>query len=293
MAPDAPEPLGRAAPRQRLKFSMSNQTSLSVPTEIMTPGQTSDALRVKLKQAGSRITDAQIETAWNAAEKDRVSFSCSATAVGVMLFAKKEFLGHGKWIPWCEKFGGKLAASVSGKLAAPLPIRKEVTPRSLRVYTQLGEHFLSSLEQGEFAGEVQDHKPKLEGVTPDQVLALDHLPAKSRKQVFGKIEQFVAGRSLRTMLLDLRRAENAADDELAAHERAQAGKTRGTKGGTGSSPGQLDFWNPVKKQIDQLDTLMQEPSTVKHAPKSFWDQLATALEEQAKVARQRAKEMQS
>ena len=272
---------------------MSNLPALSVPTEVMQPGQTSDALRVKLKQVGSRITDAQITAAWETAERNRVSFSCAAVALGVMLRAKKEAVGHGKWLPWCEKFGGQLAKAVIGKNDARGAFAAEVTPRSLQRYTFLAEHFLSSMEQGEFAGEIQDHKPKLEGVTADQVLALDNLSAKSRKAVFTKIEQFVAGRSLRTMLVDFRRAENSADEEHAAWLRDQD-KGKGGKGGSGGgSAPQMDFWDEIKKPIDHITNILNAQSTVKHATKDFWSKLATALEEQAKIAREREKEMGS
>jgi hypothetical protein len=269
---------------------MSNQSPLSVPTEIMQPGQTSDALRVKLKQVGSRITDQQITAAWKETEASRVSFSCAAVALGVMLRAKKEAIGHGKWLAWCQKFGSQLATAIAGKNETRFAIAQEVTPRTLQHYTFVAEHFMSSLEQGEFTGEVQDHKPKLEGVTADQVLAIDNLPAKDRKAVFGRIEQFVAGRSLRTMLIDFRRAETAADQEEADEANRKRKKSASDAGAT---PGQLDFWDEIKVKLDAITNIVEAPSTVKHATKAFWAQLAVALEEQAKVARQREKEMTS
>ncbi|MES2697279.1 MAG: hypothetical protein V4773_27690 [Verrucomicrobiota bacterium] len=263
----------------------------------MTPGQTSDALRVKLRQIGSRLTDEQITSAWSQTEKARVNFSTAATALGVMLLAKKESLGHGKWIPWCEKFGGKLADAMKGQIGNALPIWKEVTPRTLRNYSFLGEHFLSDLEQGAFAGEIQDHKPTIEGVTADDVLALDSLPAKARKSVITRIEQFVAGRSLRTMLLDLRRSENAGDAEHAAHEaelaKKKAGKGKegaatGTgTGGTGAPAGQLEF-KEMMAPIGAIDTLFETPSFVEKTDKGFWNAIADKLQTQADRARKLA-----
>jgi hypothetical protein len=76
-----------------------NSPAPAATTEIMHPGQTSDALRVKLRQLGARITDDQIAAAWSHAEQARVSFGVAAVALGALLLAKKEALGHGKWIP--------------------------------------------------------------------------------------------------------------------------------------------------------------------------------------------------
>lgn len=256
----------------------------------MHPGKTSDALRVKLRQVGSRISDEQLATAWHDAEKSRVSFSCSAVALGVMLHAKKQAIGHSKWLPWCDKFGGKLAQATKAQIGTTVPILQEVTPRTLSKYTFVGEHFLAALEQGEFAGENNDHRPKLEGVTPDQILAIDTMPAKDRKAVFARIEQFVAGRSLRTMLLDFRRAENAAEDELAAHEREKKNK-RGKADSAGASPGQMDFWKEMQRPLDMIETLCKSTDTLKHADKAFWSQLAAAFKEKMEFAQARAKEM--
>lgn len=262
-------------------------------TEVMHPGQTSDALRVKLKQVGSRLSDAQITDAWRATEKARVSFTCAATYLGVILLAKKESLGHGKWLPWCEKFGGKLAQETKGQIGTTVPISTDVTGRSLRKYTFVGQHFLADLEQGAFAGEIVDHKPKLEGVSADDVLALDTLKADRRKAVLARIEQFVAGRSLRTMLLDFRRAENAADQEELEAQAEAARRKRKKDGDGGTAAGQLDFFTELKTPLTTIGTYLDSERVVKHADKGFWEAAAAALEQQAEICRRRAKEMSS
>ena len=271
---------------------MTKPNSPALTPELMHPGQTSDALRVKLRQVGSRISDDQIAAAWRAAEKDRVTFSCSSIAVGALLLAKKEALGHGKWIPWCEKFGGKFGASITGKLDQGDPIWKEVGPRTLRRYTFLAERFLSDLEQGGFTGETPDHKPKLEGVQADEVLGLDLLKPARRKEVFGRIEQFVAGRSLQTMLTDFRRAENAADAEQAAHE-AELAKKKAGKGGTAGKDKetkQLEFAEMLTP-IGVIDTLFDTKSFVERTDKEFWKSTAAKLRTMADRAEKMAEEI--
>lgn len=252
-------------------------------TTIVLAGQPSDAVLAKLKDAGAQLTDEQIEALFDRAERARVSFVCQAIAAGVLLLAKKQSLRHGQWLPWCERFGSTYAA----KLVARCQSRPTLSGRSLREYAYLAQHFIADLEQGTFRPESRDLPAGRPEVTTEQVLAIDMLDSSQQELVWRRIEGFVAGRSIRTMISDLRRAESAADQEEEAASAARAKRAKGTR----SDPDQYDFWDELNRPLTELSTLMQSPDFVERTTREAWLKLASELTAKAKQAREMAEKI--
>lgn len=258
---------------------MPKKTLQPAPAELVTPGQPSAATLAKLKAVGAQLTDEQIALAVRRAEELRVGFQVAAIEAGLLLLAKKQTLKHGEWLPWLEKF-------TKSKCAAVLHISTGY--RSLHVYTQLTQHFLAHLEQGDWPGEERDVAVLPPAISVEDALALQTLPEGQRAAVTGAISSFVGGRSLRRMLMDFRRAESAADQEE-IEEANRRRKKEAAKGGGA----QLDFYDDMQRPIDEIERLMEDTALRETVDAAFWKQLATALEEQAKRARALAKEARS
>jgi hypothetical protein len=251
----------------------------------MTPGQTSDALRVKLRQVGSRITDRDLVEAYGLLEASRRRFAADSVSVGMFFLAKKEAVGHGKWIPWCEKFA-KLAHG------ANLTVAGGTAPRTIRKYALIAEHFLADLEQGCFAPDGVDAPVTAPKVTVDQVLSLQILAGKKRHAVVEHIEEWIGGRSLRRMLIDFRRAEHAADQEESEHEKQKAAKKNtSAHGSSDAAAGQLEFYQDMLRPIGEIETLFDTKSFVEKTDKAFWLGIAQKLTAQAERARQLADQL--
>lgn len=244
----------------------------------MTPGQTSDAFRAKLRQAGARISDEQLLEAYGQIEASRRRFAAESISLGVLFVAKKECLGHGQWLPWCERFG---------KLAAPanLTVHGGASARTVRVYAAVAQHFLADLEQGSFQPERADEKVQPPAITAEQVLSLDVLPEKKRHEVTTVIEQWIGGRSLQRILIDFRRAEAATDQEQIDHDRQRKKKKQP------NDPNQMDFLEDMLRPVGEIDALMADKTFVARTDKAFWTSLANKLQTQADGARALAKKV--
>lgn len=260
------------------------KTSSTSDTQLVVAGQPSEGLLAKLKAVGEQLTDEQITKVFDQAETERTAFQSTAIVCGVFLLAKKQTLKHGQWLPWTEKFAAQAVARLAAR--CQFEQRADLSARSLRVYVQLAQHFLADLEQNAFQPDATDLAVKGPEVAPEDVLALETLEQDRRAAVLNSIERFVAGRSLRRMLIDFRRAETAADqDELDA----SASKRR--KQDKNEATGQLDFWEEIKRPLTELETFCESKDVLKHADREFWERLAESLEQQAQRARERAKEM--
>jgi len=261
------------------------------PTEIVTPGQLSEATKAKLHAAGVILQDEDILSAVDHVEVNRVAFASTAIVAGVYLLARKQTLKHGHWLPWVEKFGGKLAA----KLAARCQFDSEKAARSIRAYCYLGAFFLSDLDQGEFRGEMQDERVRL-AVTADDVLALETSPQERRIAVFTTLERFVAGRSVRQMLADFRRAENAADDEERAAGPAPRTARQIQEQAAYPQPAhplageQMELWKDFARPLHALDTLLTDEGDIfQKTDRSFWQSIIESLEARLSTAKARLK----
>ena len=259
------------------------KTPLAEPT-IPVAGQPSTGLLAELKRAGAGLTEDHLAGAIMNLERARVGFVVEAIALGVLLLAKKEALAHGGW----QKFQTEvweLASKANRKRASDLTdAARDNFVRSLRTYCCLGRHFLSDLEQGRFQPEAKDAAVTPPAVTPAEVLALDTLPEEKRLAVLGALERFVAGRSLRRMLQDFRRAEDAANTEELADAAAPKPK------GLADDPAQLTFFEDLKGALTMLDTLLESPELKTHATRDQLMRMADALEAHAKALRAQAKE---
>lgn len=265
--------------------------SLSNPVEVVHTGQPSTALVAELQRIGARLDSHQLAASLGHLEATRVTFVTEAIATGILLVAKKASLERGEWQPFCAEIWElirEMGNGVSHFEATPAALHNFT--RSLRGYSFLGQHFLSDLEQGHFQPEAADQKVTPPAVKPADVLALDTLPQERRTAVYGAIEQFVAGRSLRRMLIDFRRAENAADmeevDEANRHRR-KVGPAGGSAGA-----GQMDFYADMLRPIGEIDTLFSTPSFVEKTDRAFWISAAdkfTALASKAKKMAEQVK----
>lgn len=251
---------------------MSN--TLTTTPELVTPGLPSAAVMAKLKAAGASLDVARIAGAVLHVESQRASFMAEAIRLGVLLLAKKESLGHGQF--------QKLAAEIweaNGNRGSHLASVHNYT-RQLRKYCLLAQHFLADLEQGRFQPDGKDAAVTAPEVTADDLLAVD--VAQGSPAVYQRIEEWVAGRSLRRMLIDFRRAENAADQEEQAEVEA-AGK-RGTKAAD-RAPEQLDFWDEINRPLTELGTLMKSADFIERTTRDGWLKLAAELTARARDAK--------
>jgi hypothetical protein len=259
---------------------MAKKSTLSQPAEVVVAGQPSKVLVAELKACGERVTTEHLTNAIAHLEAARVGFVTEAIATGILLLAKRETLSHGEWQPFCAEVWGK----VNRKHASDLPpAALDNFVRSLRVYCFLAQHFLADLEQKSFQPEARDCRVDAPPVAPAEVLALDSLPQEKRILVYNAIGRFVAGRSLRRLLIDFRRAESAADQE----EIDEANRRKKRKDKT--DPAQLDFWAEMQAPITAIESLFDDKSFVEKTDKEFWIRTAEALETQAKRAREMAK----
>ncbi len=261
------------------------KTPLTEPT-IPMAGQPSAGLLAELKRAGAGLTEDHLAGAIMNLERSRVGFVVEAIALGVLLLAKKEALAHGGW----QKFQTEvweLASKANRKRASDLTdTARDNFVRTLRTYCCLGRHFLSDLEQGRFQPEAKDAAVRPPTVTPAEVLALDSLTQDKRLAVLDAIDRFVAGRSLRRMLQDFRRAEEAANTEELADTVAHQIKPKQQA----DDPAQLTFFEDLKGALTVLDTLLESPEFKTHATRDQLMRMADALEAHAKALRAQAKE---
>jgi len=261
------------------------------PTEIVTPGQPSEATKAKLQAAGAILQEEDILRAVDHVEANRVAFASTAIVAGVYLFAKKLAMKHGQWLPWVDKFGGQLA----GKLANRGQFDGAKAARTIRRYCFLGQFFLADLDQGEFRGEMPDERVRL-AVTADDVLALEVSPQERRIAVFNTIERFVAGRSVRQMLADFRRAENAADDEERATGPAPRTARQIQEAAAYPQPSQalageqLELWRDFARPLHALDTLLTDEGEIfQKTDRSFCQSIIESLEARLSTAKARLK----
>ena len=252
--------------------------------EVVTAGQPSGALLAKLKKAGAQVTDDQIAKAINQAEESKALFQIDAVEAGLLLLAKKQTVKHGQWGKWCQGFIPKLAARCQFEAAAS---------RSIRVYTFIAQHFLADAEQGL----TRDEGDMRLEITIEEVLALETLPQDRRVEVTNQIGHWVRGRSLRTMLADLRRADNAAAEEettenppatrrsVAAiqdrHNAASVPPPIALKGE------QLELWNDVALPLHHLDTLFNDDTAFLSTDREFWKAVIMSLDARLATAKAR------
>lgn len=276
---------------------MPTQTTLAT-VELVERGQPSPATLARLKKAAAQISDSEIISAVEAAEEARSNFGASATIAGVYLLAKKQTIKHGQWASFCACIG----EAMNGKSAARCHFAAEKAARSLRVYTFLAQHFMADCEQNAIRGEMPDEAPMLPAVKPEEVLQLDTIDTRRRQIVHDALKQFVAGRSVRQMLSDFRRADNAARMEEAEEARANAGT-----GAPGSGPDQdddlppppvplqgeqLQLWHDVARPLHVLDTFIQDRGNLfKRTDRAFWLAVQSALETRLKQAKAALKEI--
>lgn len=271
---------------------MSTQTTLAT-VELVERGQPSAATLARLKKAAGQISDSEIISAVQDAEDARANFGAAAVVAGCYLLAKKQTIAHGKWLSWLRTLGD----AVTGKCVTRYAFAGEKTVRSCQLYTFLAQHFIADCEQNAVTGEMPDEAPMLPAVMPEEVLHLDTIDTRRRQIVHDALKQFVAGRSMRKLASDLRRADNAARMEEAEEAKpANPGEQGGDSSGDQDSglpkpphplkPEQLKLWEDVARPLHDLDTFIQDRGSLfKKTDRTFWLSVAESLETRLKQAK--------
>lgn len=273
-----------------------SKPSLNTPqadAEIVTAGQPSTRLLQALTQIGEHITDEQIEQAYTNAESRRTAWQSAAIETGLLLLAKRQTLKHGQW--------GKVIAAYAAKLATRCQFDAATSARSLRNYTLIAQHLLADIEQGRLEGTLQapDESAPL---AVEEVATLATLPHSRRMAVTEAITHWVRGRSLRQMLADLRRADQAAErEEIADAERAPlpplqktAAQHRLEDEAQSTAPEsirgdeqQLELWTDFTRPLHLLDDLLNDDDVAARSKKDLWRGIVAKLQDQLRLAKSR------
>lgn len=164
-------------------------------TEILAPGQISQALNKRLKESGKLINKDTIAMFHERVEKTRRDFQVNAIMFGMVCLAKKASMKHGQWRPFLESLqNGRGSANLS--------------ERSTQVYMQLAKRFLSHLESGSFDKEMHDRR--LGRMTVDDFAMVINGGCQGIDELIERMTQFVGERTLDRMLKDFRQAEKDA-----------------------------------------------------------------------------------
>jgi hypothetical protein len=261
---------------------MSHNRLTPTKTEIVHPGQPSVTSLAALKEIGGKVTDEQLAQCYAKVEAQRSRFVADVVRLGVMLLAKKQTLGHGKWEGWVIQ----MTKSAESALLTIPAVAQEKSIRSCQVYMQVGKHFLADLEQGHFQPEAPDAPVSMPTCTPLDIVLLPSLSEERQSSVEDAIAKFVGGRSLERMLIDFRRAENAADVEALEEDASRRRKPKSQR----ADPNQLEFLDEMYRPLSQIDTLFESTTFKKMTDRKFWETVADKLEAQAVRARKLAKE---
>ncbi|MFA5263217.1 MAG: hypothetical protein WC378_05280 [Opitutaceae bacterium] len=258
--------------------------------EHLQPGQPSSKLVDLLKQAGAQLSDAQLAERFIATEQARGSFCRAAIELGILLLAKKATLKHGQYQKWAACLKAHVEQQAEKGNAFPFSDLNTVI-RSVRNYTFLSQHFLADLEQGSFQPETgqQSAAVKLPEVSADEVLALETLPEQRRDLVRSRIEAFVAGRSLRRMLSDFRRAENAAEAEEAQEQKAS--KSKPEAGEESAKDEQMELFKEITVGLTTIHNIVSDDAIYARTNRAFWKALENSLASELDAVRSRLRNM--
>lgn len=274
--------------------------------EIAIPGEPSKKMLARLKEAGAVVELSRIADAVSRVESARADWLTSAIETGLLLLAKKQALKHGQF----QKFSAQVWDHIQnggngskGKRVSNLegPELSAFT-RTLRHYAFLAQHFLADLEQSNFQPDWRDQQVIGPAIAADEVLALDTLPGDRQLAVRETIRSFVAGRSLRRMLTDLRRAEVPADAEQAEATR-EKGRDSDMPPADGSALAaadeapppvdlqgeQLELWREIAPGLHTLNTTINDDAFATHTTKEFWRALELSVASQLEGIRRRIK----
>lgn len=201
--------------------STDNQTPApDAKADILPSGQLTPRMEKALRQAGAALTDDRVAKACHDVDQARADYAARALETGIVLLAKRATFparsgkGAGKWKAYLEKL------SEANKRNAFRLLDAE-TIRSCQLYMQLARRFLWLVETRAF----RDLPQVAAFITPPQADALDALRGAGTDALAADpsghrslIRAYAAGRSLRNLMSDLRKAEQQMEAEDAATE---------------------------------------------------------------------------
>lgn len=268
--------------------------------EVLHPGQPSTALLARLKSLAEQATDERIGSALQRCEEARGQFHFAAIECGLLLLARKQTLRHGQF----QKFAAGVWGSYQKQIGSACPISNHDNfTRSMRRYMFLAQHFLADLEQKAFQPEEGSRVEAGPEIQPEEVMSLATLPKERRVAVGSAIAQWVGGRSLRRMLIDMRRAESAAEVEEASEAASSRRKSAAENSAeaeadeTGRAMGfegqQLELWRDYAQPLTMLDRLLADDKSAAMTNRDFWKTTTETLRTLLRKAEQRLKESKS
>lgn len=208
-------------------MSKKNIDSAPVPaaentaTEIVDPAAERAA---KLAAIGDAITDADLRDAEAAAEKKKGEFAIAAIRLGLMLEAKFAAISAENSAANLRR-GSRMATRCHSGNSETFPqfcarVFGAEKTRSLRGYRMLARRWFDAATEPQHAHGSELAKSLHEACNGDAGGGICTLIADCERAL--PIADFVAGRSLRRLIDDLRRADEDAEEEEAAEARAEA-----------------------------------------------------------------------
>lgn len=264
---------------------MSKPALTTSETEVVVAGQPSDTLLAALKQVGGEITDEQISLAYTQAESRRTAWQSAAIETGLLLLAKKQTVKHGDWGKWLTKFVSRDKFQGTSQI-------------QLSKYAFIAQHFIADLEQGVWSPP--------EAVALEEIANLPALPHSRRMAVTEAVTAWVRGRSLRQMLADLRRADQAAEREeienlprggnppppkTAAQHRAEGEAALTAPESVAGDQQQLELWTDFTQPLHQLDHLLKDDDVASRSKKDLWKAIVAKLQDQLRLAKDRLEQI--
>lgn len=259
--------------------------------EVSRAGEPTQRTLDVLQAAGKEVTEEQIGAALAAVDKAQGDYASMAIMTGLILLKKKLSLKHGQWEPYLEKLAQKdervrfAGNSRNDDSKTDTRVRFESVKRVTRRYVHLAQRFLADIEQRKIS-----LKDGPAGKEFERSVDLDLL-ARGDADTVELVKTYVAGRSMRRLLLDLNDATKAAMEEELEEQRHQA-RLEGTEQPPAKPLSQMFFeiWEREKAKLS--DNLFRRPdlealSTREKA--EYFEDMANDLRTKAALAENFAK----
>lgn len=194
-------PSDRQEPEGLPSEALAEEGSIDRDDTCLAPGELSTGIKLRLAQAGDQIDDNRIASSWRNVEEQRETFTECALYFGLELLAVKEATPHGD-------FTKRVEAALKRETRFPFG----ETLRMARIYMQLARRFLWKMETDGFRKEAVaiGEEPTAFTITAETAATLAVQSPEEHDRTLSAIRTFIAGRSLRRLLADLRQAEKDA-----------------------------------------------------------------------------------
>jgi len=234
-------------------------------SEILSPGCPSKRLAEALKEAGKKVSDAQLAEVYSFVEESRKKFCAQAILAGVLFLMKKESLHHGEFKPFILSLKSATRCAFD-----------ERAFRTVQIYMFLARRFLANLEQGLWLDGRAAEPPVpsiLQTLTPQDIINKEALTPIQKQGLNNALKAFIAGRSLRRMVTDFAEAKKDADEEDQPLKKEPPQKTPLQQ----IQERQTELWESWDFQIKSIDALFEAKGVEYLSPKRHWKPLSDAL----------------